>query len=66
MAEQLDLSGWVRNRPDGSVEAVAEGDPTRLAELVTWCGHGPPHAQVTEVEVHEEAPEGGAGFEIRR
>jgi acylphosphatase len=65
VADRLDLSGWVRNRSDGSVEVVAEGDESALAELVSWCGHGPPHAHVTDVEELVEAARGEVGFEIR-
>lgn len=64
-ADRLALAGWVRNRPDGSVEVVAEGDESALEELVSWCRHGPPHAEVSEVEEHVEAPRGEIGFEIR-
>ena len=66
VADRLDLSGWVRNRPDGSVEVVAEGDESALAELVSWCSHGPVHAHVSDVEEHVEATRGEIGFEIRR
>jgi acylphosphatase len=66
VAGRLGLAGWVRNRPDGSVEVVAEGDESALAELVAWCGHGPPDAHVTDVEEHVEAARGEVGFEIRR
>ena len=65
VAERLDLSGWVRNRPDGGVEVVAEGTDSRLEQLVSWCGQGPPHAHVTDVEEHVEAVRGEVGFEIR-
>jgi acylphosphatase len=65
MAGQLDLSGWVRNRRDGSVEVVAEGTEASLADFITWCGHGPPHAHVTDVEEHAEPPRNEVGFDIR-
>lgn len=61
-ATRLGLSGWVRNRPDGSVEAWAEGDPAALEELVRACHRGPPGASVTAVEQDQAAPEGHAGF----
>lgn len=48
-ARGLGLTGWVRNRPDGSVEIVAEGDRERLAELEQWCAEGPAHARVTKL-----------------
>lgn len=59
------VAGWVRNLPDGTVEAVFEGDPERVAELVDWAHDGPPTAIVDAVYVREEDPEGLRGFEIR-
>jgi acylphosphatase len=50
--------GWVKNRPDGTVEAVAEGPEEKIAGFVEWCHHGPPHANVTGVEVIEESWKG--------
>jgi acylphosphatase len=44
------LAGWVRNRPDGSVECVAEGEEAALQGLVAWCREGPPGARVARVE----------------
>lgn len=49
-AEALGLSGWVRNRPDGSVEIIAEGETQALKQLREWCSHGPPHARVKTVK----------------
>ncbi|OJH34265.1 acylphosphatase [Cystobacter ferrugineus] len=49
-ALRLGLKGWVRNLPDGSVEAVAEGPPHALEAFVRWSHRGPPQARVTEVE----------------
>jgi len=54
-ARALGLGGWVANRADGSVEAVAEGDDAAVAALVRWCHHGPPAAHVDHVEVTDEA-----------
>jgi len=59
------VAGWVRNRPDGAVEAVFEGDPQAVDQLVEFCRRGPSRAEVTSVEVVEEEPEGLAGFEVR-
>lgn len=53
-AEALGVKGWVRNNPDGTVEAVFEGYPTQVDEAVRWCRRGPPGAEVEEVEVVEE------------
>ena len=58
------LAGWVRNRADGAVEAVFEGDAAAVDRLVGWCRHGPPRADVVSVEVHLEAPEGLRGFGV--
>jgi len=59
------LAGWVRNRADGSVEAVFEGAPAAVEALLAWCRAGPRLARVARVEIEDEAPEGLAGFEIR-
>jgi acylphosphatase len=63
-AAQRGVAGWVRNRPDGCVEAVFEGDPDGVAALVAFCGKGPRHARVSRIEVFEEMPEGLRGFEV--
>ena len=60
------LNGWVRNRYDGTVEAVFEGDIHAVAEMVSWCRRGPDRAEVTEIEVFEEEPAGVPGFVVRR
>lgn len=65
-ARCLQVAGWVRNRPDGSVEAVFEGAPEAVAALVAFCESGPPGAFVERVEVSEEEPEELVAFEIRR
>ena len=57
-----DVSGWVRNRPDASVEAVFEGSPEAVESMIEWCWRGPPGAIVEEVESHGEDPEGLDGF----
>ena len=59
------VSGWVSNRPDGAVEAVFEGSPTDVEELVRFASSGPRGAFVEDVEVTEEAPEGLSGFAVR-
>jgi acylphosphatase len=65
MAEQHGVSGWVRNRPDGSVEAVFEGSAGEVSRLVEWSRHGPRSAVVEDVRVQSEPPEGISGFQIR-
>jgi len=64
-AQELQVSGWVRNRWDGTVEVLAEGEASRLAELIRWCHKGPPGASVTHVRVDEEPYQGEfRGFNI--
>lgn len=71
-ARRLGLSGWARNRADGSVEILAQGAPAALERLVTWCHEGPPLARVRSVErTVEPIPPGvedeldGRDFEVR-
>ena len=64
-AEGRGLAGWVTNRSDGAVEAVFEGDPEDVEALVTWCRDGPRRADVEDIEVSEEPPEGLSGFDVR-
>jgi acylphosphatase len=49
MAFRLGVKGWVRNRRDGCVEAVFEGDKERVDQIVQWCHRGPSEARVTKV-----------------
>jgi acylphosphatase len=53
-AHRLRVAGWVRNRPDGSVELVAEGKRKDLDDLIAWCRRGPRGAEVVNVEVQWE------------
>lgn len=55
---RLGLSGWVRNLPDGRVEAVAEGNASKIEAFIAWCRRGPPDARVSDVEVRREEPKG--------
>jgi acylphosphatase len=64
-AESLGLAGWVRNAPDGSVEALFEGNPERVDSMVEWCRRGPSGAHVDDLEVTVEDPTGEAGFRVR-
>jgi acylphosphatase len=50
-AVALGLTGWVKNSPDGDVEAVAEGSRDQIEKLIAWCRLGPPHAEVSNVSV---------------
>lgn len=63
-ARRQHLSGWVRNRRDGRVEALFEGNPGAVARLVDWCRSGPPMATVTGVRVTTETPTGLSGFRV--
>jgi acylphosphatase len=66
-AQTLGVTGWVRNCPDGSVEAVAEGARENIDKLIEWCRQGPPGARVSRVHVGWEEPQSDfAGFGIRR
>lgn len=65
-AERLGVAGWVRNRRDGAVEAVLEGDDGAVEALLAWMEHGPAGAAVTSVDAIPGAPSGLHGFEIRR
>lgn len=65
-AKRLGVTGWVRNLPDGRVEVLACGDREGLDALVEWLYEGPPHANVSGVEVEwREADDDHADFEVR-
>jgi acylphosphatase len=64
-ASERGVAGWARNRADGTLEAVVEGPTDAVEALVRFAHEGPRGADVEAVEVHEEDPEGLAGFEIR-
>jgi acylphosphatase len=64
-ARSAGVSGWVTNRSDGAVEAVFEGDDDAVERMVSFVRRGPGHADVDDVEVREEEPEGLTGFEVR-
>lgn len=53
-ANKLGVKGWVRNLPDGRVEAVFEGEDEAVDKMVAWCYKGSPYSKVTHVEVIEE------------
>lgn len=59
------VAGWVANRPDGTVEAVLEGEPAAVDAVVRWMREGPRSAYVDRLEVIEEEPEGLRGFTVR-
>jgi acylphosphatase len=58
------VSGWVRNRPDGEVEAAFEGEREAVERMVDWCRTGPPRAVVTGIEVTDEPLIGDEGFRV--
>lgn len=66
-AAVLGIHGWVRNLPDGSVEAWLQGDASNLAAMLEWVQQGPAGARVTAVDIRaDQTPEPGlVGFEIR-
>ena len=64
-ARSLGVAGWIRNVPDGTVEAVFEGDDERVGSMVEWCRRGPSGASVEDVEVEWVEPEAEVGFSIR-
>jgi acylphosphatase len=59
------VAGWVRNRSDGAVEALVQGDAESVAAMIQWCRRGPPAARVTDVEIAEATPAPVAGFTLR-
>jgi acylphosphatase len=63
-AQRAGVGGWVRNRPDGTVEALFEGPEEAVQRMVEWVRQGPTYAQVERVDVVEEQPSGHTGFVI--
>ena len=65
-AESHGVAGWVRNRDDGSVEAVFEGSVDAVEAMIDWCRSGPSRADVEDMDVSLEGdPDGLEGFEVR-
>jgi acylphosphatase len=64
-AARRGVAGWVRNCPDGTVEAVFEGDGDSVAAMVAWARSGPAQAVVDDVQTFDETPEGCTGFAVR-
>jgi acylphosphatase len=58
------VAGWVRNAPDGRVEAVFEGPEASVEAMVEWCRRGPAYARVDTVEVERETPANETGFRV--
>ena len=64
-AVKLGLTGWIRNRPNGSVEALIEGKEAAVEKMLQWFHQGSPHSLVTKVHAREESPvEDNTTFEI--
>jgi acylphosphatase len=64
-AREIGVTGWVRNKSDGTVEAVMEGDQARVTAMIEWCGKGSPMSAVSAVDVKWETPSGEhEGFRI--
>jgi len=64
-AQRAGVRGWVRNRRDGTVEALLSGDPAIVEVVLAWAHHGPPSASVDRVDVAESSATAPDGFEIR-
>lgn len=65
-AEQLHVTGWVKNTSDGNVEAVFEGEERDVHEMIKWCNEGPPPANVKNVDVKTQSPSNSFdGFSIK-
>jgi acylphosphatase len=64
VAARLGVAGTVANRADGAVVVVVEGRPPAVEALVAWCREGPPGAEVTDVEVDDETPQGLVDFRV--
>jgi acylphosphatase len=63
-AVRLELVGWVRNQPDGSVAAHLEGPDDAVEEMVAWCRSGPPAAVVDRVDLQDVSETGASSFEV--
>jgi acylphosphatase len=65
-AQAAGVGGWVRNLPDGSVEALFEGSEDAVRRMLDWAQHGPRYARVERVNVTEEQPSGTTEFRVTR
>lgn len=64
-ADDAGVSGWVRNRRDGTVEAEVEGTDEQVDRILAWMAEGPPGSRVEDARVRDAAPTGADGFEVR-
>lgn len=65
VARDAGVSGWVRNRRDGAVEAEVEGPPDRVDAVIAWMAEGPPGSRVDGAAVTDLDPQGESGFRVR-
>lgn len=65
-AEELNIKGFIRNEPDGSVYIEAEGDESSMAKFIDWCKQGPRSAKVDQCSVAASAAKGFEGFTVKR
>jgi acylphosphatase len=65
-ALELGLSGWIKNTPDGNVEATVSGTDEAVQQFVQWCWQGPPRAVVSNVSVTPKPDSGLSGFKVLR
>lgn len=63
-AEAAGVTGWVRNLPDGTVEAAFEGTPDVVERMVAWSRRGPRYAEVDKIDLYDEQPTGESGFHV--
>lgn len=63
-ADEAGVTGWVRNRPDGTVEAEIEGTDEQIDTVLAWMAEGPPGSHVADARVRDVAPTGAHGFEV--
>ena len=66
LARDLRIDGWVRNRPDGDLDAVFQGSDEAVDRILEWCRTGPPSARVDTLEVSDEPAFEGNGFDVAR
>ena len=64
LASEMGVRGWVRNLPDGSVEAFLEGDERKVSRVLDWAKSGPPRARVDRLEVEPATPRNHRDFRI--
>jgi len=63
-AAGLNIGGWVRNLPDGTVEAQVEGTAENVDTMLKWLEHGPERASVTHLDIAEQTPSGATSFQV--